>query len=175
MAEFVQIKGLSELHKALQQLPAKIEGNIMRGALRAGAAVFKAEALRLVPQDTGRLKDSIRTSVRLRNGRVEGTVKAGGRTSKKVVRQMGNGRFRIVYENPWYAHLVEFGTAAHVIKPRRAKSLWSGQGWAKQVEHPGARPKPFLRPTFDGQHGAATDAVADYIRKRLPREMQKVR
>ena len=79
----IQIKGLAELHKAMQELPAKIEGNILRGALRAGAAVFKEEAQRLVPVDTGRLRDSIRASVRLRNGRVEGTVRAGDREDQR--------------------------------------------------------------------------------------------
>ena len=34
-----QIKGLAELQRAMDQLPAKVEANIMRGAMRAGASV----------------------------------------------------------------------------------------------------------------------------------------
>lgn len=175
MSDSVQINGLSELYKQLQELPAKIESNVMRGALRSGAAVFKTEAQRLVPVDTGRLRDSIRVSVRLRRGRVEASIKAGGRTSKKVVRKMDNGRLRVVYENPWYAHLVEFGTASHTIKPKGKRGLWTGSGWSQKVDHPGARRQPFMRPAFDGRHQAAIDAAADYIRQRLPRELARVR
>lgn len=33
--------------------------------------------------------------------------------------------------------------------------------------HPGARPKPFMRPAFDTQHRAAIEAAREYIRARL--------
>ena len=50
-----------------------------------------------------------------------------------------------------YASFVEFGTKPHVIKARRAKFLrfyWHriGENVAfKQVNHPGTKPRPFMR------------------------------
>lgn len=49
----VQIHGLAELQRTLDQLPAKIEANVLRGALRAGANVIANEARRLVPVANG--------------------------------------------------------------------------------------------------------------------------
>ena len=36
-----------------------------------------------------------------------------------------------------------------------------------QVQHPGAKKKPFLRPALDLQGQAAVEAVREYIRTRL--------
>lgn len=152
----VEIKGLAELHKALQELPAKIERNVLRGGLRAGAKVIETAARERVPVKQGLLRDSIGVSMRVssKTGTVRATIKAG---SKKA----------------WYAHLVEFGTARHWIKPKNRKSLFLA-GLAKEVvDHPGARQRPFMRPAFDGSARAAIVAMADYIRARLPRELRK--
>ena len=49
-----------------------------------------------------------------------------------------------------YAAAVEFGTAPHVIRPRRRKALRFNVGgsvvFAKKVNHPGTRPQPFMLP-----------------------------
>ena len=42
------------------------------------------------------------------------------------------------------------------------------------VDHPGARPKPFMRPAFDGKAQAAIEAMAEYIRNRIPREFKRL-
>ena len=55
----VKVKGLAELQAALDGLPAKIEANIMRGALRAGANVIRAEAKGTVARHSGALADMI--------------------------------------------------------------------------------------------------------------------
>jgi len=156
MASSVEIRGLAELHKTLQELPAKIERNGLRGGLRAGAKVLEGAAKARVPVKQGDLRSSIRVSMRTssKTGTVRAQVKAG---NKKA----------------WYAHLVEFGTARHWIKPKNRKSLFFA-GLAKEVvDHPGAKKKPFMRPAFDGQWRAALTAMADYIRTRLPKEIKK--
>jgi HK97 gp10 family phage protein len=152
----VEIKGLAELHKLLQELPAKVEANVMRGGLRAAGKVIEEEAKRLAPVDRGDLRDSIRASVRIqrRKGLVEGTVKAGGKKA-------------------WYARLVEFGTAAHLIRPKNRKSLFFAALAREEVSHPGAQKKPFMRPAFDSKAREAIKAMADYIRVRLPKELKK--
>lgn len=150
----VQIKGLAELNAALQQLPSKIEANIMRGAIRAGAKVIAKEARENVHNVSGLLAGSVRFGAKLDKveGKVQGYVRAGGRAKK--------GK-----HSAFYAAMVENGTAAHVIKAK-APNRMLAVGVAK-VEHPGSRKAPFMRPAMDQHHSAALEAVREYIRNRL--------
>lgn len=179
----VQIHGLAELQRSLDQLPAKIEANVLRGALRAGANVIADEARRLVPVNTGQLRESIRVSVRpFPGGKLVATVKAGGRfkvyASGKAIKgaayKTAGAGGKPAYHAPFYAHFVEFGTARHWIKPKSRKSLFIAGLLKELVDHPGARPKPFMRPAFDTKARAAIEAMADYIRTRLPKEFKKL-
>ena len=154
MVSELHVSGLSELDKLLKELPAKIEGNIMRGAMRAGAKVFADRAKQMVPVKSGQLRDSIKVSTRSKRGRVSATVRAGGKKA-------------------FYAHMVEFGTARHLIKPRKRKSLFFAGIAREVVDHPGASPKPFMRPALDGGQVEAVNAAANYIRKRLAKEAAK--
>jgi|GEM_PF-403677 len=174
----VRIKGLAELQRALDTLPAKIESNIMRGAMRAGAKVIATQAKSNIISRSGELARGISYGVKLdrRAGRVMSYVRAGGK-----------GR------DGWYAHMVEKGTKRHLIsvredlKPSRMtrrglktysistmnKMLHSGslkiggKFVGASVMHPGARKKPFLRPAMDSRAQAAVEAVREYIRTRL--------
>ncbi len=151
MAQFKHIKGGEALQKFLTELPVKIEQNIMRSALRAGAKVIADEAKRNVPIQSGDLRNSIRLSTKSRRGRVSATVKAG---NKKA----------------WYYRFVEFGTAAHEIKPKNAKSLFVAGIFSELVNHPGARAKPFMRPAFDSRSNDAIRAVGLKIKERLNKQ-----
>jgi len=150
----LNVKGLSDLNKLLNEFPAKVEGNIMRGAMRAGAKVFEDRAKQLVPVKSGSLRDSIKVRTRSKRGRVSATVSAG---DKKA----------------FYAHMVEFGTAQHFIKPKSRKSLFFAGLAMDVVDHPGAKSKPFMRPALDGGQTEAVNAAADYIRKRIDKEAAK--
>lgn len=155
----IKVKGLAELHQALQGLPGNIERNVLRGALRAAGNVIAAAARANVDRlahPTGVLKKSIRVSMRVRSraGWVNANVKAGDKVA-------------------YYAHMVEFGTARHWIKPKNRKSLFFAGLAREVVDHPGARARPFLRPAFDSQAATAMEAMADYIRNRLPKEIRK--
>ena len=154
MVSELHVSGLSELDKLLKELPAKIEGNIMRGAMRAGAKVMEARAKELVPVKSGQLRDSIKVSTKSRRGRVSATVRAGGKKA-------------------FYAHMVEFGTARHFIKPRKRKSLFFAGMAREVVDHPGTSTKPFMRPALDNSQREAVDAAAAYIRARLAKEAAK--
>lgn len=101
----VRVKGLADLNKFLQQLPAKVEQSVLRGALRAGANVVMAEAKANVPVDSGLLRDGLKVTTNSRRGRVTAKVKATGKHS---------------FIAPW----LEYGTAAHkiVAKSKRACS-----------------------------------------------------
>ena len=150
MAE-ANVKGLAELQAFLDQLPAKMEANIMRGALRQGANVVKAEAQANVPVKTGTLKAGLKVSTRNRRGVVTAKVKATGK-------------------HAFLARWIEFGTAAHFIKPKTAKSLFFAGLFSNGIQHPGSAPKPFLRPALDSQAQPALEAVGQYVKKRLTKE-----
>ena len=52
-----------------------------------------------------------------------------------------------------YAPMVEFGTKAHIIRPKSKKALyWKGASRpVKQVSHPGSNAKPYLIPAFEDE------------------------
>lgn len=148
MADYKNIKGGKELDAFLKTLPAKMEKNIMRSALRKGANEIATDAKANVPVDSGDLKASIKVSTSSRRGWVTARVRTPLR----------------------YAHLVEFGTSAHVIKPD-GKGVLSFNGiFASAVNHPGAKKKPFMRPALDHKSAAAIVAVGNQIRARLTKQ-----
>ena len=151
----IKIEGLEALYKQLQELPAKIEQNVMRGALRAGQKTFLERARAGVPVKSGDLRNSLRIKTSSRRGHVTATLIAG---DKKA----------------FYAHMVERGTAAHFIKPKKRKSLFFAGLAREVVHHPGAQKKPFMRPAFDQGNREALEATAEYIRDRLPKEFNKL-
>lgn len=155
MASEIEIKGLSELHKLLQDLPAKVEANVLRGGIRAGSKVLEEAIKENVPVRLGALRDSIKVKTTSRRGTVQAVITAGN-------------------VKAFYASWVEFGTTQHYIKPKNRKSLFFA-GIAKGVvDHPGATPKPYMRPALDESSTAAVDAMAEYIRNRLPKEFSKL-
>lgn len=166
MTDSVHVKGLSDLQAALDTLTAKLQQNIMRGALRAGAKVIQLHAKSIVPVEPsgvysaykstlgwqpGALKKSIKISAKLQAGNAVAKVEAGSKQA-------------------YYAHMVEFGTAAHWIKPKNGKVLVINGRAVSAVYHPGARKNPFMRLAMDSQAQAALVQVGDYIRTRLTKE-----
>lgn len=175
MAELTHVKGLDQLQKFLDQLPVKMERNVMRGALRAAAKdVLLPAAKAGVNSISGELAASLRVSVRARRGEVRAAVKT----------------------DIFYARFVEYGTRQHWIsvamseRPSRMTrrgvrlfaigtlneiayrggSLQIGSNFVgKSVVHPGipANSKAFMRPALDNNAGAATVAAAEYIKGRL--------
>lgn len=166
------IVGGRELAELLGTLPAKIEKNIMRTALRAGAVSLKEAVKQNVPVDSGALRSSVRVTTKYRKGRVTASVKAGNSIA-------------------WYAALVEYGTRPHLIAVddadrninrrsrkleslttvnRRQSLLINGTLVGPSVQHPGAQPRPFMRPALDAGLAAALAAVTAKVRQRLTKE-----
>jgi HK97 gp10 family phage protein len=148
VADPTYIKGLDALNAVLQQVPVKIERNVMRGALRAGMNQVKPVAQANIHSVSGELARGLKVGTRARGGAVTANLKATG-------------------PHRFIAHLLEFGVRAHAI-------LAKGKGWlsflglfAKKVEHPGFAPKPFMRPALDTQARAAVVAAAEYTKTRL--------
>lgn len=155
MSEF-NMPGFAELDRAMQELPAKIEANILRGALRAGQKVILDKARSNINDRSGDLSKSLRIRTSKRGGKVSAVLIAG---DKKA----------------YYPHMVEKGTAQHFIKPKAAKSLFFAGLFGEVVDHPGAAPKPFMRPALDSEQTKAAGAVREYIATRLPKEIKKAR
>ena len=151
------IKGLAELQRALDTLPAKIEANVMRAAMRAGAKVIAKEAAANVNSVSGALAASVRFGARpnAKEGKLLGYVRAGGKAKKGKAAA-------------FYAHMVEFGTAAHVIKARSPNRMLA-LGVAK-VMHPGSKKRPFMRPALDTHAVAALEVMREHIRKTLSKK-----
>ena len=167
MSGLVHVKGLSELNKVLQSLPAKVEQNVLRGALRAGALVIEQEAKAQVPVKTGTLRDSIKTRTKSKGGKVIAAIQAGGKSGKKGVMQAQSGRLYAGWKQAFYAHMIEYGTAPHKITAKDGGWLSFGGVFAKSIEHPGIAPRPFMRPALDSRAHAAVLAAANYMKARL--------
>jgi len=166
MSGDVHVQGLAELQAALDTLSAKIQTNIMRGALRSGAKVMRDHARAIAPQEgseafskykttlgwtPGELQRSIRLSAKISGDQVVASVKAG---NKKA----------------FYVHMVEGGTVDHWIRPKNGKSLFFAGVFSTAIHHPGARKNPFMRITMDSQAQAAVEQVGNYIRNRLTKD-----
>lgn len=164
--QYVHIAGLHDLQKMLDDLPAKIEGNIMRGALRQGANIFRDRARGNVPEKSGALRKSIKVKSSLRKGKVITQIIAGG-------------------GDVFYAKFLEFGTASfyegsgrtvgasYKIEPTNKKAIKFGNIYADHVVHNGVKPVAFMRRAFDGVTTEVIDDVAAYVRMRIGREMLK--
>ena len=153
MNDTMHVHGLSDLGKVLQTFTLKLERNVIRGGLRQGANVVKEQVLVNVPVAepsdrnreryggyAGALRDSVRVSTRSYRGKVSASVKAGGMKTKGGA-------------DVYYANWVEYGTRPHMNGARG--------------HHPGARPKPFMRPALDTEAQRAVIAVGNYMRNRL--------
>ena len=148
------ITGGAALDALLQTLPQKVETNIMRSALRAGAKVYLDQVKQnlSVISKTGALLASARITTRKgKDGQVSASVKVGNRQA-------------------FYAQMVEFGTRAHVIVAPPGGAMNVNGTLVKNVDHPGTEKKPFMRPAADENFSQAVAAVQTQIRKRLTKE-----
>lgn len=183
----MHVKGLAELQKFLDQLPAKMEANVMRGALRAGVKMIADEAKRLVPVSPPSSGNKKRYNAMM--GELRRSIRVSARIDRKTRQILG--LLTVGNAKAWYPYLVEFGTRRHWIKAQirpqrvtrrglrtasirtmnrnanRGALVIGGTFVGDEIIHPGARPRPFLRPALDSQRQNAVIAVAEYIKKRL--------
>lgn len=174
------IVGGRQLDDLLKTLPAKMEKNIMRSALRSGAAVMLQEVQQRIPVDSGQLRASARITTRGKAGAVSASVKVGNFVA-------------------WYAHLVEFGTKPHYIsvsdEDRGAGRGIGRRGTANRREtlasistvnrrvlqigsnfvgpsvyHPGTTARPFMRPAAEAGFTPSVQAVQKKVRERLNKQ-----
>lgn len=138
------VEGIEDINRGLRALPGKLREKALRRAARRGGEIIRQKAKDKVPVRTGRLRESITTTVRFPNPfTVDAEV--GPKSAFKFVKvelTLGSGRQLVA--TGWYAHFVEFG---HVLKAR-----------GKVIGN--VPPRPFLRP-------AADESVEDAVRVTL--------
>jgi hypothetical protein len=154
--QFVHVKGMSQLEAFLDQLPAKLEKNVMRGGLRAGVKMLAAAAAaNIAGHGHGKVAASIKVSTGGSGGMVYAKVKAG----------VGFGKKGAPPANlPIW---LEYGTRPHTTTAKNRKGLTIGGLFFQSVKHPGARPVAFMRPALDVAGAQAVVATAEYIKQRL--------
>ena len=158
MADFQHVQGLRELQAALKELPDRIARNVLRGSVSAGAAVIRKEAAARAPVSAGpkrqgqpppgTLKRSVyQKQIRNLSSLVRQTFIVSVRKGKKYRNQGKKGNLS---QDAWYARFVEFGTAKMAARP-------------------------FLRPAFEARKGEAVAAIKDYLARRIPLEVAKLK
>lgn len=187
-----RVSGLDALIKVVGELePKVIRPAVQRGVADATKAILWAARANLLANGsrrTGLLYKSLgrrvrvyrnsRTVVGLVGPRVD-TVGTFTRTGRLVSGKVFSGRTagkrtgKVKLSVPArYAHLVEFGTAPHATG-KGSKRLAGGKrtrpGPQRGAMHPGAAPKPFLRPAYD-LHKATALAL---VRRRVAEAVRK--
>jgi HK97 gp10 family phage protein len=161
----MRVDGDKRLIAKLQTMTAGRQRRVMRPALNAAAKPIVGSARSNAARDSGLMAKSI--------GHVTRTGKKGN-IYTYVGPRTGFERFVmrdgfIVFSNPVkYAHLVEFGTAAHGISG--SDFMFTPAGPRRSVQHPGAVSKPFLRPAFD----ANTSTSIRIAHERMWQELTKI-
>lgn len=160
------VRGKGGVKQFFQQLPAKIEQNLLRGAARAGADVLADEIKARTPSQ------DVREGVRIRTKATPGRVVVKIDLEPGWARSVGN----------W----LEYGTDPHFISVddsqrqgmstsrinrlgRAGTLVIGGKPVGKTVHHPGARPHPAFRPALDAKEGEAIAAAQAHIDGRLAR------
>ena len=168
MTDGVEIKGLSELQKFLDLLPAKVEANIMRGALRAALVVVKRSAQEKAPKNTGSMAANLKISTKIRDGVVRSSLAAKGFDGYKAMwAEFGTKPHFISVSDENKNFNAKRGRLESVSSVNRRFLVIGGQIVGNSVSHPGSRAQSFMRPALDENTERAVVAAGEYIKKRL--------
>lgn len=148
------VKGISDLNKKAAAIPKRIE-KAARGAMEAGADELVAMMKRLVPTDTGDLRDSI--------GWTWGNAPKGAKVITQSPPDERGLRITVYAGNDkaFYASWVEFGVAPHNVSRGGGNKSFKGDA----RPHPGSRANPFFFPSYR--------ALRKRIKSRIKRETGK--
>lgn len=164
---------LSQFKDRLKELGRRANP-LIRRAMYAGGVMIRDAARAKVPQRTGALRKSIivvtnrkgsnreRLLLQVKVDAKAFRVGAKGRAktvSKKVQKERGRKYVSGEIYPRNYAHLVEYGTKPHMIG---------------KVFHPGAQPKPFMRPAFHTQAENAKNRIIHTVFVELEKEAGRI-
>lgn len=188
---------LSDILPKFRELPKRLGTAVVRRGLLAGARVVGEEARALAPQP--RPKSTRRKKVAASAPIAKGEKGYWARGNlKKAIGWETRGVFRdasgvpvehravVLVKKPRgggrnvrsYAHMVEYGTQPHHMGKgaittvfKRSKKTANPVG----AMHPGARPRPFMRPAYDAKSGEALRTIEQVVRRELVVELGKLR
>lgn len=139
----------------LQELPERIQRDVLNAAASAGATVVKKNAKKNIRQngsiETGTLLNSIRT--------------------KKAKGQVGIYKV-FTDETAPHSHLVEWGSGPRSLDKPRAVKI--GDKWVTITQTGSMPAKPFLRPAMDEDHEFIMRKIAERWQKRTEKELEKL-
>lgn len=139
----VDIKGLQDLSRRVDELGKFVKTKCSLEMTKSIGSAFARAVRKNCPVDEEDLKKSIRNARILKN--------LAGRISYRVGFSTAKGKAG------WRAHLVEFGTAPHLI-PKSGRPIpmtIGGNVFMGPIQHPGARPSRFVTRSFEETYGKA--------------------
>lgn len=143
----IEVQNVDELIAQLDGLSAELKRDVFQDAMMDGARVVQRAARALAPQKTGALRRAIRVRT-LKKREARGQIGAVVDFNSKIAR---------------YAHIVEGGAKAHVIKPETKKALKFGGAYMSRVNHPGFKGKDFLENAWRTTQRFVEDKIARSI------------
>ncbi|MVN78923.1 hypothetical protein GO988_21550 [Hymenobacter sp. HMF4947] len=163
MGKNLAFEGVNELMQVLDGLAGdkKLSNKVVRGILNKAAKPIIQRAQELVSKEDGDLQKSI--------GTIPG--RGQGRGEQVYVGPRRGGRYK-----GYAGHLVEYGTAPHIIRAKAAGGHLHLRGnvFVEEVHHPGAAAKPFMRPAFDSKKDEAIGIIKDECRIIIESEFKSV-
>lgn len=155
----IQFQGLDELGEVLAGLPGKLGDQVVDKILRKAAQKMLRRAKEL--SSNADVTGDTTKSIGIIANRKTNSIKLGPRR--------GNG-FK-----GYHAHLLEYGTAPHVIRAKAAGGLLHFAGtYTTEVHHPGIAAQPFMRPAFDAEYPGAIESIKDQCREIIESEFKSV-
>ena len=152
----IRVTGESEAARLLEQTSKRFVPSLVQDAIYPAAVIVRDEARRRAPVGFGRRPDGsarehLRDAIYASKGKSGLLSVIAGVNLKRVP----------------HAHLVEYGTAPHFIRPKKGKFLWVLGRFLTFVKHPGAVKRPFFRPAARRSQPAVLKAIEEGCRKLL--------
>lgn len=148
----MKLEGIDQLTENLKKALLQHSEVKVRKAMRRGAQLIVDEAKSIVVEKTGLLKKSIQIMPKWR-GDPMGTY-VGPRIKKSRKKKPDAAVL-----TPFYAAWIEYGTAKHNLG-YKGKYV-SGKG----ADHPGSKPKPYMRPAYDAKAQSALKVAMEDVEK----------
>lgn len=156
LRRFSMTDAFKQVQKALEKLPAVLQEKVVQGAARAAAKTISDEAKENVPVDSGLLKKSIAPVKAKKADTPKNTVRyyvvprLNVKLTKSITMVSTGETAKIkVQLNPYYAHMIEFGTSKMPAQP-------------------------YLRPAYENSTEKSVKAFQEYALKRVDKEVEKL-
>lgn len=139
----VEVKGLDELQKALEELVDTDGSKYVRQAVRAGAVVVKDQIVQNAPKDSGLLAEHIDVKTRKQRGEALAVSALIGPNSKEVIHPQTGGKTSGLRRTAQFiTRMLEFGS--------------------KKMSK-----KPFMTQAFESSKTKALDRMVETLREKL--------